>query len=143
MTSVTIGDSVASIGNDAFNNCRGLVSVTLKSNAIASLDRNSSSSLKSIFGAQVKEYVIGEGVTSIGYYAFYGCSGLTSVTIGNSVTSIGDDAFSCCSDLTSVTIGNSVTSIGDDAFSGCSGLTSVTIPNSVTSIGDDAFSSCI
>ena len=66
-------------------------------------------------------------VTSIGSYAFYECSGLTSVTIGNSVTSIGGYAFYKCSGLTSVTIPNSVTSIGDCAFSGCSGLTSVHI----------------
>ena len=81
-------------------------------------------------------------VTSIGYDAFYRCSGLTSVTIGNSVTSIGDYAFGDCSGLTSVTIPNSVTSIGSSAFSGCSGLTSVTIPNSVTSLGDAAFFCC-
>ena len=55
------------------------------------------------------------------------------------MTSIGDYAFFDCSRLTSVTIGNSVTSIGDGAFYGCSGLTSVTIPNSVTSIGGWAF----
>ena len=61
-------------------------------------------------------------VTSIGYYVFEECSGLTSVTIGNSVTSIGDGAFRYCSSLTSVTIPNSVTSIGSSAFSGCSGL---------------------
>ena len=64
-------------------------------------------------------------VTSINEYAFYGCSGLTSVTIGNSVTSIGWGAFYNCSGLTSVTIGNSVTSIGNSAFCNCSGLTSV------------------
>ena len=81
-------------------------------------------------------------VTSIGNYAFYDCTGLTSITIPNSVTSIGDYAFSGCWMLTSVTIPNSVTSIGSSAFSGCSGLTSITIPNSVTSIGDEAFKYC-
>ena len=81
-------------------------------------------------------------VTSIGDYAFYYCSSLTSVTIPNSVTSIGKLAFFECSSLTSVTIPNSVTSIGESAFSCCSSLTSVTIPNSVTSIGEDALSRC-
>ena len=74
-------------------------------------------------------------VTSVGDYAFYGCSGLTSVTIPDSVTSIGYEAFIGCSGLTSVTIPDSVTSIGDLAFFGCSGLTSVTIGNGVARIG--------
>ena len=91
---------------------------------------------------EIKKVVIKDGVTSIGEYAFSGCSGLTSLTIPNSVTSIGKSAFSGCSGLTSVTIPNSVTSIGYSAFSYCSGLTSLTIPNSVTSIGYSAFSSC-
>ncbi len=81
-------------------------------------------------------------VTSIGRYAFAGCSGLTSVDIPDSVTSIGNYAFYECSGLTSVMIGSGVTSIGNDAFRDCSGLTAITIPNSVTSIGDDPFSGC-
>ena len=86
--------------------------------------------------------VIEKSVTSIGDYAFDGCTGLTSVTIPNSVTSIGDNAFYNCSSLTSVTIPNSVTSIGRSAFASCRSLTSVTIPNSVTSIGSSAFIYC-
>ena len=81
-------------------------------------------------------------VTSIGWYTFQNCSGLTSVTIPNSVTYIGDYAFQNCTGLTSVTIPNSVTSIGYYAFADCTGLTSVTIPNSVTSIGESAFAYC-
>ena len=80
-------------------------------------------------------------VTSFGDYAFYDCSGLTSVTIPTSVTSIGNDAFENCSGLTSVTIPTSVTSIGMWAFDR-SGLTGVTIPASVTSIGGWAFYDC-
>ena len=85
---------------------------------------------------------IPDSVTSIGNYAFYNCDALTSVVIPDSVTSIGWCAFYDCSNLESVTIGNGVTSIGNYAFEYCSSLTSVTIPDSVTSIGDRAFSDC-
>jgi uncharacterized protein YjdB len=146
LTSVTIPNSVTSIGDYAFYYCNGLTSLSVENgntkydsrgdcNAIIETETNTL-----ICGT--KNTVIPNSVTSIGDYAFGGCSGLTSVTIPNSVTSIGDWAFSGCSDLTSITIPNSVTSIGDWAFSGCSGLTSVTIPSSVTSIGDWAFYYC-
>ena len=81
-------------------------------------------------------------VTSIGSYAFFDNSGLTSVTIPNSVTSIGSGVFRGCSGLTSITIPNSVTSLGGGAFGYCTGLTSITIPNSVTSIESQAFYRC-
>ncbi len=113
LTSITIPNSVTNIGDDAFADCSGLTSVTIPNN-----------------------------VTNIGDYAFAGCSGLTSVTIPNSVTSIGDGVFVGCSGLTSVTIPNNVTNIGDYAFAHCSILTSVTIPNSVTNIGEQAFWNC-
>ena len=111
--SITIPNSVTSIGRQAFRDCTGLTSVTIPNS-----------------------------VTSIESSAFFGCTGLTSITIPNSVTSIENSAFKGCTGLTSITIPNSVTSIGYRAFTGCTGLTNITIPNSVTSIGKGAFESC-
>ncbi len=88
------------------------------------------------------EFEEGSVCESIGNYAFYNCTSLTSITIPNSVTSIGNYAFRLCNSLTSITIPNSITSIGDGAFYNCFSLTSITIPNSVESIGDSAFYSC-
>ena len=126
---------VTSIGLWAFRLCSNLTSVTI-SNSVTSIgdaafERTSLTSVN-----------IPNSVTSIGESAFSTSFRLTSVTIGNSVTSIGESAFSFCLNLTSVTIGNSVTSIGNSAFWWCSSLTSVTIPNSVTSIGSNSFEHC-
>ena len=168
INSITIGNSVTSIGRNAFYGCKGSTSVTIP-----------------------------DSVTSIGYSAFGDCTGLTSITIGTSVVNIGSNAFANCAGLTKInwnaenvtdygsgvfeksgtaregidvvfgdnvkkipnyafyssvyyyrpnikfaTIGNSVTSIGAFAFYGCTGLESITIPDSVTSIGERAFSNC-
>ena len=90
----------------------------------------------------IPDEIDGKKVTAIGYEAFKGCSGLTSITIPASVTSIGYYAFGYCSGLTSITIPDSVTTIEGYVFYGCRGLTSITIPDSVTSIGYSAFYDC-
>ena len=91
---------------------------------------------------RVVDVIVPDSVTSIGDSAFYNCQKLNNITIPNSVTSIGDNAFYKCASLTDIIIPNSVTSIGNSTFEYCTSLTSVTIPNSVTSIGGSAFSGC-
>ena len=155
LTSIVIPDSVTSIGSSVFKGCSGLTIVTLPFIG-AELNRTESAHFGYIFGANsdsnnsqyvpsdLKTVVISNnsGVTSIGDYAFYNCSGLTSIVIPDSVTSIGSSVFKGCSGLTSIVILDSVTSIGDSAFENCSGLKSVTIGNSVASVGGGAFYNC-
>lgn len=157
INSITLPDSLTSIGDCAFEYCSSLTSI-----------------------------VIPDGVTSIGNWAFSGCTSLTDIVIPDSVTSIGklafkhtpwlnqqndliiinnmcigyngndthiaipdgvtticNSAFSYCRSLTSIVIPDSVTSIGDSAFSDCINLADIVIPDSVTSIGDYAFSGCL
>ncbi len=94
------------------------------------------------YADEITSVVIENGVTSIGNYAFSGCTSLTSIEIPDSVESIGNSAFDECTSLTSITIPDSVESIGNSAFESCTGLTSIEIPDSVTSIGNSAFDEC-
>ena len=145
LTSIAIPNSRASICNGAFSDCSSLISVSINSKFDVSHNYTPYFNFSTIFGSQVTEYILGDSVTSIGDYAFYGCSGLTSVTLPNSVSSrssIGQSAFNGCRGLTSITIPNGVWSIGDSAFYNCQGLKSVTIPNSVTEIRGCAFYGC-
>lgn len=138
ITSVTIPDSVTSIGGSAFRGCSGLTSVTIGT-GLTDIYLSGA-----FFDCYNLEKVVWNAencfIHSYTDTAMFGnCSKLTQVIIGENVKTIPAYTFEGCSGLTSVTIGNSVTSISEGAFSGCSGLTSVTIPNSVTSIGESAF----
>lgn len=156
---ITIPSSVTSIGEHAFFDC-GLKRVTLKASAVMSKNYTEKSNLSDIFGSLVIEYILGDDITSIGDWAFYGCKNLTSVIIGNNIKSVGYHAFDDCPCLTEpmlsaygfvhmpasysgeyeVPIGTRT--IADGAFAGCKELTKVTIPASVTFIGYHAFKNC-
>ena len=124
LTSVTIPNSVTSIGERAFSGCTGL-------------NKAEFASVESLCNMSFGNYE--SNPLCYAHHLYINGKEVTDLAIPNSVTSIGSSAFSGCSGLTSVTIPNSVTSIGEDAFYGCTGLTSITIPNSVTSIGSSAF----
>ena len=154
LTSVTIGNSVTSIGYHAFDGCDSLTSVTLNSNDI--VGRNyipHKNSIGSIFGSQVKEYVIGDNVTSIGESAFYYDS-LTYITIGKSVRNIGYRAFGGCFSITKTNYTGDLASwcnIKFDSNPICNSgnlyinnqeVKDLVIPNTVDSIHDMAFNMC-
>ena len=149
-----IPDSVTSIGAGAFGGCSGLEKIE-----VAAGNPNYSSQDGILYNKEKTEFIhipkaikgavtIPDSVTSIGWAAFSGCSGLTSITIPDSVTTIETSAFKGCSGLTSITIPDSVTTIEASAFSGCSGLSSATIGSSASSksrcylIGESAFKGC-
>ena len=142
LLSVMFGNGINYIGEGIFDNCPNMTSVTINSNSIVSKTYTSNSNIKDIFGTQVKNYIVGDSVKSIGDWAFSGCDSLISVTIDNGVTSIGNYAFYGCRVLNSVTIPNSTTSIGKGAFNQCCGLVTIELPNSVTSVGENAFIGC-
>lgn len=83
-----------------------------------------------------------EGMTSIGKFAFYGCTSLKGVSLPSSLTAIGDWSFSKCSNLEYVSIPLGLQSIGESAFQECEALNGVRLPNGITTIKDRAFYMC-
>ena len=113
ITSVTIPDTVTSIGKAAFKNCKFLATVK-----------------------------IGSGVREIGESTFRGCMSLTKISVPASVESVGVQAFQDCTGLETVTLAKGLKKLDSYAFSGCTGLPTVEIPDSVTAIGYRTFYNC-
>ena len=153
LSEITIPQSVTTIGNDAFSGCKftkvkyertgtgytfkdGVLTINAMQNKPAWYTDN--------INPLITEVVWNCSPTSIGNYAFYGCSRLQSVDLSDctNLTTIGDSAFSSCSSLIEITIPQSVETIGDYAFHDCSSLIEITIPQSVETIGEWAFQDC-
>ena len=133
LTSIKIPSGVTSIGNGAFKDCGNLKNINVATDNQIYTSENGvlynkdKTELICVPKGKKGKIKIPSSVTSIEDYAFWGCSGLTSINIPSSVTSIESLAFYECSGLTHIEIPSSVTSIGYGAFSECSGLTSINV----------------
>ena len=134
--SVTIPESVTSIGKYAFARCSSLTSLKLGENIKTIGDH------AFYYCIKLESVIIPQSVTFMGDRAFTGCAQLNSLTINDAAISIGDWTFDECYKLTTLSLGEKIKTIGDYAFYDCRILNNVTIPQSVTSIGDHAFGSC-
>ena len=140
LTTLSLGEKIKTIGNCAFENCTSLTGVTIPQ-SVTSIGDDAFLQcihLKTLsFGENIKT-----NIETIGDDAFYYCIELESVTIPQSVTSIGNDAFGQCHDLQSLTIKDAATSIGHRAFLGCTSLETISLGENIKTIGYHAFNSC-
>ena len=136
LTEVTIPQSVTSIGDYAFSHCEKMDSLTINdaTTSIGSWAFDECYKLTTLS--------LGKNITTIGDHAFFDCRILDNVIIPQSVTSIADSAFGRCYQLKTLSLGENIETIGDRAFEDCWYLTNVTIPENVTTIGHYAFRYC-
>ncbi|MDE6501637.1 MAG: leucine-rich repeat protein [Ruminococcus sp.] len=134
--SVTIPDSITSIGYQAFKTCKNLTSVSIP-DSVVEIGSNAFSSCTALQSVKLSS-----NVSAIGQHNFSDCIALMEITIPNGVTSIGNSAFNGCISLKSITLPDTLTIIDVFAFRDCNSLESVTIPASVATIGKESFYNC-
>ena len=138
LISINIPDSVTTIGDSAFSCCYHLKCINIPDSVTTIGDRAFSECKLASINIPNSATTIG-----IGDRSFYMCKSLTSINIPNSVTTIGDSAFFKCHTLTNISIPNSVTAFGNRAFSECQSLTCINIPDSVIKMDGNPFCFCI
>ena len=143
LTHVSIPSSISTLSNNQFWQCP-IQTVELNSEALMLNITSSSNNLMYIFGTQVRKYILGDSVLTIGKYAFYnqGDDSLRTIVLPQGLTTISAWGFGYLEHLQSIEIPANVTSIGGNAFSGCTNLRSVVIGSGVTSIASQAFRDC-
>ena len=155
LTSISIPNSVTSIGYSAFDNIPHIIysgeatgspwgarCVNGYIEGFLVYADDTKTDLRACFYEATGVVDIPNSVTSIGKCAFWGCSGLTSITIPNGVTRIEDGTFINCSSLTSISLPNDAWHIGSSVFANCTSLNSIDLPDGLFDIGDGAFENC-
>lgn len=113
ITSISLPNSITSLGNNCFQHCKNLIYVKLPDN-----------------------------ITSLGDYVFTSCSKLSSIKLPDTLTSLGEYCFSFCDGLTSLLLPNSITTLGEGCFMGCENIETITLPSNITSLPANCFSGC-
>lgn len=158
LKNVVMSNSVTSIGTSAFDRCRMLETINIPVNLsyLGSSAFHNCNSLKSInipgSIGKILDYTfqycgastitIGEGITSIGYQAFYGCPNIEYLVIPNSVDDVGGSCFTNCKALKQIKLPDKLGVINGGMFDGCTELKNIQIPDTVKTIYGLAFGSC-
>ena len=139
LKSITLPESLVSIGKNAFQACKALESITIPKN-VSEIGGGAFSNCSSLVTAEilgpVKELT---GTTGV----FLGCAALKNVTLPDTLTNIGTGTFNGCASLEKIDLPAGLTEIGREAFNGCESLKEAVIPSGVTEIPDYAFTGCL